>query len=198
MGARGIGRSVACGDCGGGRAVDGSQKRAWAWAPRSRRSFMGLAARVSVVPRSDNRLRLCREACLDQSFTREAASFSATPAPAGACRAAQNYWCLRYATPHSDLRRCRCAMRHLKHCANMGTVHRPRCFLDVSIGAEPAGRLIIELFVDKVPKTCEKWVHPILSRRPARLRTLTLAAVSASYARASATVCPTPRRHFTG
>ena len=33
---------------------------------------------------------------------------------------------------------------------------RPRAFLDVSIAAEPAGRLVIELFADKAPKTCEK------------------------------------------
>jgi hypothetical protein len=32
----------------------------------------------------------------------------------------------------------------------------PRCFLDVNIGEEPAGRLTIELFADKTPKTCEK------------------------------------------
>lgn len=33
---------------------------------------------------------------------------------------------------------------------------RSRVFLDVSIGEEPAGRLTIELFNDKTPKTCEK------------------------------------------
>ncbi|KAF2152054.1 hypothetical protein K461DRAFT_294910 [Myriangium duriaei CBS 260.36] len=35
---------------------------------------------------------------------------------------------------------------------------RPRVFLDVSIGAEPAGRLVIELFTDKAPKTCENFL----------------------------------------
>lgn len=34
--------------------------------------------------------------------------------------------------------------------------NRSRVFLDVSIGEEPAGRLDIELFNDKTPKTCEK------------------------------------------
>jgi hypothetical protein len=33
---------------------------------------------------------------------------------------------------------------------------RPRVFLDVSIGTEPIGRLVIELFADKAPKTVEK------------------------------------------
>ncbi|KAH0552988.1 hypothetical protein GP486_006817 [Trichoglossum hirsutum] len=34
---------------------------------------------------------------------------------------------------------------------------RPRVFLDIQIGTEPAGRLVIELFVDKTPKTCENF-----------------------------------------
>jgi hypothetical protein len=38
----------------------------------------------------------------------------------------------------------------------MATTNRPRVFLDVSIGEEPAGRLTIELFTDKTPKTAEK------------------------------------------
>lgn len=38
----------------------------------------------------------------------------------------------------------------------MATPHRPRVFLEVNIGNEPAGRLTIELFVDQTPKTCEK------------------------------------------
>ncbi|EME38435.1 hypothetical protein DOTSEDRAFT_75836 [Dothistroma septosporum NZE10] len=37
------------------------------------------------------------------------------------------------------------------------TTNRPRVFLDVSIGQEPAGRLTIELFSDKAPKTCENF-----------------------------------------
>jgi hypothetical protein len=36
---------------------------------------------------------------------------------------------------------------------------RQRVFLDVSIGTEPAGRLVIELFTDQAPKTCEKYVN---------------------------------------
>ncbi|GAB7339932.1 hypothetical protein MBLNU457_6453t1 [Dothideomycetes sp. NU457] len=36
-------------------------------------------------------------------------------------------------------------------------VSRSRCFLDVTIGSEPAGRLVIELFNDKTPKTCENF-----------------------------------------
>lgn len=38
----------------------------------------------------------------------------------------------------------------------MAAAQRPRVFLDVNIGDEPAGRLTIELFVDQTPKTCEK------------------------------------------
>lgn len=38
---------------------------------------------------------------------------------------------------------------------NMGD-SRSRVFLDVSEGTEPLGRLVIELFLDKAPKTCEK------------------------------------------
>ncbi|TKX26537.1 cyclophilin type peptidyl-prolyl cis-trans isomerase-like protein 1 [Elsinoe australis] len=34
---------------------------------------------------------------------------------------------------------------------------RPRVFLDVSIDTSPAGRLVIELFSDKAPKTCENF-----------------------------------------
>ncbi|KAI5366242.1 putative cyclophilin-type peptidyl-prolyl cis-trans isomerase domain-containing protein [Septoria linicola] len=37
------------------------------------------------------------------------------------------------------------------------TPKRPRVFLDVSIGEEPAGRLTIELFADKTPRTCENF-----------------------------------------
>ena len=36
------------------------------------------------------------------------------------------------------------------------SITRPRVFLDVQVGTEPAGRLVIELFIDKTPKTCEK------------------------------------------
>ncbi|KAF2228768.1 hypothetical protein EV356DRAFT_457091, partial [Viridothelium virens] len=36
-------------------------------------------------------------------------------------------------------------------------VHRPRVFLDISHGDELFGRLTIELFTDKTPKTCENF-----------------------------------------
>ncbi|KJX93967.1 Pro isomerase domain-containing protein [Zymoseptoria brevis] len=39
----------------------------------------------------------------------------------------------------------------------MAAANRPRVFLDVSIGEEPAGRLTIELFADKTPKTAENF-----------------------------------------
>ncbi|KEQ92196.1 hypothetical protein AUEXF2481DRAFT_7889 [Aureobasidium subglaciale EXF-2481] len=39
----------------------------------------------------------------------------------------------------------------------MAAPHRPRVFLEISIGNEPAGRLTIELFADKTPKTCENF-----------------------------------------
>ncbi|KAK0266326.1 hypothetical protein B0A54_04814 [Friedmanniomyces endolithicus] len=39
----------------------------------------------------------------------------------------------------------------------MANVHRPRVFLDVNIGEQPAGRLTIELFTDKTPKTAENF-----------------------------------------
>ncbi|KAG8631410.1 hypothetical protein KVT40_000550 [Elsinoe batatas] len=35
---------------------------------------------------------------------------------------------------------------------------RPRAFLDITIDASPAGRLILELFSDKTPKTCENFL----------------------------------------
>lgn len=39
---------------------------------------------------------------------------------------------------------------------DMAAVSRPRVYLDVNHGTEPLGRLVIELFPDKTPKTCEK------------------------------------------
>jgi len=39
----------------------------------------------------------------------------------------------------------------------MPSVTYPCVFLDVSIGTEPVGRLVIELFIDKAPKTCENF-----------------------------------------
>ncbi len=40
--------------------------------------------------------------------------------------------------------------------SDMADAQRPRCFLDVNIGEQPAGRLVIELFADKCPRTAEK------------------------------------------
>ncbi|KAF2763031.1 hypothetical protein EJ05DRAFT_447487 [Pseudovirgaria hyperparasitica] len=37
------------------------------------------------------------------------------------------------------------------------TASRSRVFLDVSLGPEPIGRIVIELFNDKTPKTCENF-----------------------------------------
>lgn len=39
----------------------------------------------------------------------------------------------------------------------MAAPNRPRVFLEITIGNEPAGRLTIELFTDQTPKTCEKY-----------------------------------------
>jgi hypothetical protein len=35
--------------------------------------------------------------------------------------------------------------------------YNPRVFIDVHVGAEPAGRLVLELFADKAPKATEKY-----------------------------------------
>jgi hypothetical protein len=40
--------------------------------------------------------------------------------------------------------------------ATMSTASQPRVFLDVNIGEESIGRLVIELFTQHVPKTAEK------------------------------------------
>ena len=37
------------------------------------------------------------------------------------------------------------------------TVARSRIFLDLQVGTLHAGRVVIELFTDKTPKTCEKY-----------------------------------------
>lgn len=37
----------------------------------------------------------------------------------------------------------------------MGTL--PKVFLDISIGGTPAGRIVIELRADVVPRTCENF-----------------------------------------
>ncbi|KAK6529670.1 hypothetical protein TWF281_008833 [Arthrobotrys megalospora] len=34
---------------------------------------------------------------------------------------------------------------------------RPRCFLDLQHGTDPVGRVVIELFTDKTPRTCENF-----------------------------------------
>ncbi|KAJ6262430.1 Phosphatase [Drechslerella dactyloides] len=39
----------------------------------------------------------------------------------------------------------------------MATTVRPRCFLDIQHGTDPVGRVVIELFTDKTPKTCENF-----------------------------------------
>ncbi|KAK6529025.1 hypothetical protein TWF694_004245 [Orbilia ellipsospora] len=39
----------------------------------------------------------------------------------------------------------------------MASPIRPRCFLDLQHGTEPIGRVVIELFTDKTPKTCENF-----------------------------------------
>ena len=45
------------------------------------------------------------------------------------------------------------------------SIVRPRVFLDINVGTEPAGRLVIELFVDRAPKACEKCVPSVVFRR---------------------------------
>ena len=35
--------------------------------------------------------------------------------------------------------------------------NNPRCFLDITIGDKPAGRVVIELHADVVPKTAENF-----------------------------------------
>ncbi len=42
-------------------------------------------------------------------------------------------------------------------------LHRPRVFLDVQSGPEHFGRIVIELFDDKAPKTSEKYYNPTLT-----------------------------------
>ncbi|KAF2188579.1 hypothetical protein K469DRAFT_566148 [Zopfia rhizophila CBS 207.26] len=44
---------------------------------------------------------------------------------------------------------------------------RSRVFLDISIGTEPIGRLVIELFADKTPRTCENFRALCTSSNPA-------------------------------
>ncbi|KAK6340743.1 hypothetical protein TWF696_009067 [Orbilia brochopaga] len=39
----------------------------------------------------------------------------------------------------------------------MATTVRPRCFLDIQHGTDPIGRVVVELFTDKTPKTCENF-----------------------------------------
>lgn len=35
--------------------------------------------------------------------------------------------------------------------------NRPRCFLEIAIDGEILGKLVIELFADVVPQTCENF-----------------------------------------
>ncbi|KAA8531735.1 hypothetical protein F0562_006548 [Nyssa sinensis] len=42
-------------------------------------------------------------------------------------------------------------------CLQRKTMVNPRCFLDISIGGEPEGRMVVELFKDVVPKTVENF-----------------------------------------
>lgn len=37
------------------------------------------------------------------------------------------------------------------------TMSRPKCFFDIAIGGQPAGRIVFELFSDVVPKTAENF-----------------------------------------
>jgi len=37
------------------------------------------------------------------------------------------------------------------------TKQNPKVFMDVAVGGKPAGRIVIELFADKVPKTAENF-----------------------------------------
>ncbi|KAF2489427.1 hypothetical protein BU16DRAFT_421085, partial [Lophium mytilinum] len=39
----------------------------------------------------------------------------------------------------------------------MPSIIRPRVFLEFSAGTEPIGRLVVELFVDQTPRTCENF-----------------------------------------
>lgn len=50
----------------------------------------------------------------------------------------------------------RCDSSSFVTAAMAENTQRSRVFLDVSIGTEPIGRLVFELYADKAPKTCEK------------------------------------------
>lgn len=53
-----------------------------------------------------------------------------------------------------------------------GKPQRSRVFLDVSLGTEPIGRLVFELYTEKTPKTCEKCVlQPLIHILPGRVLT---------------------------
>ena len=52
------------------------------------------------------------------------------------------------------------ASQLFSYATNAGTVEEstnPRCFLDLQIGGRRAGRLVVELFADVVPKTAENF-----------------------------------------
>ncbi|EPS35439.1 hypothetical protein H072_11184 [Dactylellina haptotyla CBS 200.50] len=46
---------------------------------------------------------------------------------------------------------------------------RPRCFLDIHHGMSPVGRVVIELFTDKTPKTCENFRSLCTGSNPSNL-----------------------------
>jgi cyclophilin family peptidyl-prolyl cis-trans isomerase len=75
----------------------------------------------------------------------------------------------------------------------MANPQRPRVFLDINIGEQPAGRLTIELFTDFTPKTCDKCVQ--FRRLPQQDADILPAFVS--YAPANTMACHMPKRPYT-
>ena len=47
----------------------------------------------------------------------------------------------------------------------LATTHRsnPKCFFDITIGGAPAGRVVMELRADVVPKTAENFVSLVVN-----------------------------------
>ena len=47
----------------------------------------------------------------------------------------------------------------------LATTHRsnPKCFFDITIGGAPAGRVVMELRADVVPKTAENFVSLVMN-----------------------------------
>jgi hypothetical protein len=82
--------------------------------------------------------------------------------------------------------------------ATMANPQRPRVFLDINVGEQPAGRLVIELFTEHVPRTSEKFVAPSVDRpQPAALYADDLTAF-VSYAPANMVACHMRRRRYIG